>query len=533
MQKSLLWPAALSVAAISLAAFSAISLFAGPASSAQEARNPIIWADVPDLAIIRVGDTYYMSSTTMHLSPGLPIMKSKDLVNWRIVSYAYDTLGENDALTLQNGKNAYGQGSWASSLRYHGGTFYVSTFSASTGKTHVYRTKDIEKGPWTASSFSPALHDHSLFFDDDGRVYMVHGGGDIRLTELAADASAIKPGGVDQVIVPNATLVAGPNVGLPAEGSQLCKINGRYYLSNITWPRGGMRTQLIFRADKLTGPYEGRVALSDQGVAQGGLIDTPQGDWYALLFQDHGAVGRTPFLVPVKWEDGWPAMGVGGKVPKTLSLPAGTMGAGGAAGIVASDEFSRKPGQPALPLAWQWNHNPNNRDWSLTQRPGFLRLMAGRADAGLLSARNSLTQRTFGPECSGTVAIDVSGMKDGDFTGLAALQKKYGFVGVKMVGDAKSIVMVSAQSGPPEELRSVPLTQKTVFLKLACDYKDRADRAYFSYSLDGRMWTPIGQPLQMVYTIPHFMGYRFALFSYATKTAGGFVYFDYFRVSER
>ena len=209
------------------------------------------------------------------------------------------------------------------------------------------------------------------------------------------------------------------------------------------------------------------------------------------------------------------------------------MGAGGAAGIVASDEFNREPGQPALPLAWQWNHNPDNQYWSLTQRPGFLRLTAGRLDADLLSARNSLTQRTFGPECSGTVALDVSGMKDGDFAGLAALQKKYGFVGVKRVGNAKFLVMVSAESDPPKEVQSVPLTQKTVFLKMACDYKDRADKAYFSYSLDGTTWTPIGQPLHMVYTLPHFMGYRFALFNYATKTPGGFVDFDYFRVSER
>ena len=533
MKKSLLCPAALSLAGLCLAAFSVLIFSSRTAAYAQEAQNPIIWADVPDLAVIRVGNTYYMSSTTMHLSPGLPIMRSKDLVNWQIVSYAYDTLADNDALTLQNGKNAYGQGSWASSLRYHGGTFYVSTFSASTGKTHVYKTKDIEKGPWTASSFSPALHDHSLFFDDDGRVYMIHGGGDIRLTELTADVSGIKPGGLDQIIVPNATLVAGPNVGLPAEGSQIRKIHGKYYLSNITWPRGGMRTQLIFRSDKLTGPYEGRVALSDEGVAQGGLIDTPHGDWYALLFQDHGAVGRTPFLVPVTWEDGWPVMGVMGKVPKKLNLPAGTMGTGGAAGIVASDEFSRKPGQPALPLAWQWNHNPDNRYWSLTQRPGFLRLTTGRVDADLLSARNSLTQRTFGPECSGTVALDVSGMKDGDFAGLAALQKRYGFVGVKMLGDAKSIVMVSAQSDSPAELQSVPLTQKIVFLKLDCDYKNRTDKAYFSYSLDGKKWTAIGQPLQMVYTLPHFMGYRFALFHYATRTAGGFVDFDYFRASDK
>src|SRR5512137_1281019 len=113
-------------------------LFAQVDGAGNLARNPIIWADVPDNAIIRVGDTYYMSSTTMHLSPGLPIMKSRDLVNWELIGYAYNTLADNDALTLQNGQNAYGAGSWASSLQYHDGTFYVTTFSKNTGMTHVY-----------------------------------------------------------------------------------------------------------------------------------------------------------------------------------------------------------------------------------------------------------------------------------------------------------------------------------------------------------------------------------------------------------
>ncbi len=182
------------------------------------ATNPLIWADVPDPAVLRVGDTYYMSSTTMHMSPGLPIMKSADLVNWELIGYAYETLGDNDKLTLQNGENAYGAGSWASSLRYHDGTYYVSTFSSTTGKTHIYSTRDIEHGPWRETSFAPSLHDHSLFFDDDGRVYMIYGAGDVRLTELQPDLSGIKPGGVDQVIIPDASLVAGPNVGLRAEG---------------------------------------------------------------------------------------------------------------------------------------------------------------------------------------------------------------------------------------------------------------------------------------------------------------------------
>jgi beta-xylosidase len=497
---------------------------------ADNAQNPIIQADVPDMAMIRVGETYYMSSTTMHMSPGLPIMKSGDLVNWHLIGYAYDTLGDNDALTLQNGKNAYGAGSWASSLRYHDGTFYVTTFSSTTGKTHVYRTKDIEKGPWIENTFRPALHDHSLFFDDDGRVYMVNGGGNIRLTELTSDVTGIKPDGFNQVIITNASAVAGPNVGLNAEGSQMRKINGKYYLFNITWPRGGMRTVIIHRADKIIGPYEGRVGLMDKGVAQGGLIDTPQGDWYAYLFQDHGAVGRIPYLVPVKWEDGWPVLGENGKVPDTLNLPAST---GVIPGIVASDEFDRGQGEPALPLVWQWNHNPDNKLWSLTQRPGFLRLTTGRVDADFLSARNTLTQRTFGPECSGTTAIDVSNLKDGDFAGLALLQKNYGLVGVESDGGTNFIVMVSGGSHSPAEVERVPLTQTNVFLKAECDFKNRTDKAKFFYSLDGKSWTAIGSQLKMSYTLPHFMGYRFGLFNFATKTTGGYADFDYFHVAER
>lgn len=518
------------VLAFTLALLSKPPLFAQADTSTTLARNPILHADVPDLAMIRVGDTYYMSSTTMHLSPGLPIMKSRDLVNWQLLNYAYDTLEDNDALTLQNGKNAYGAGSWASSLRHHDGTFYVTTFSSTSGRTHVYRTKDIEKGPWTENSFRPSLHDHSLFFDDDGRVFMLYGGGNLRLVELNKDLSGLKPDGFNQVVITNASRVAGPNIGLNAEGSQLFKHDGKYYLFNITWPRGGMRTVIVHRADKITGPYEGRVGLQDKGVAQGGLINTPTGDWYAYLFRDYGAVGRIPYLVPVKWQDGWPVLGEDGKVPDTLNLPANKSLI---PGIVASDEFDRKPGESALPLVWQWNHNPDHKLWSVTQRPGFLRLTTGRVDADFLKARNTLTQRTIGPECAGTTAIDVSNMKDGDFAGLALLQKQYGLVGVKRDGDANFLVMISAKSGTPAEVQRVPLTQKTVYLKAECDFNNRADTARFFYSLDGKSWTAIGSELKMAYTLPHFMGYRFGLFNFATKAAGGFVDFNHFRVSDQ
>ena len=283
---------------------------------AQQAQNPIIFADVPDMSMVRVGDTYYMSSTTMHMSPGVPIMKSKDLVNWQLINYAYDTLASMDELNLTNGKSTYGRGSWASSIRYHNGTFYVSTFAQTTGRTHIYSTKDIEKGPWKSVSFRPSFHDHSLFFDDDGKVYMLYGGGKLNLVELKEDVSGVKEGSINQVAIENASApsqVEGRKGGLGAEGSQLFKKDGKYYLFNITWPAGSMRTVVIHRADKITGPWEGKIGLQDMGVAQGGLIDMPDGTWYSYLFRDYGAVGRIPYLVPVKWEDGWPVLGVNGK----------------------------------------------------------------------------------------------------------------------------------------------------------------------------------------------------------------------------
>ena len=508
------------------AGISAVVFFSG-LLQAKPAQNPVIWADVPDVAVIRVQDTYWMSSTTMHMSPGLPIMKSKNLVNWTLVGYAYDRLVENDAMNLENGKNAYGAGSWASSLRCHNGTYYASTFSSTSGRTHIYITQDIEKGPWKEISWAPSLHDHSLFFDDDGRVYMVYGVGDIRLVELEPDLSGIKKDGFHDIIIKNASAVAGPNIGLPAEGSQMLKVNGKYYLMNITWPRGGMRTQIIHRADKITGPYEGRVILQDRGIAQGCLIDTPDGKWYAALFQDNGAVGRTPWLVPVQWKDGWPVLGIDGRAPDVLDIEDTEEGL---SNIVCSDEFDRRPGRP-LPLAWQWNHNPDHRFWSVGVREGHLRLTTGRVDRDVLQVRNMLTQRTFGPVCSATVKIETAGMKDGDCAGMIALQKKYGFVGVKTEGQQKSIVMVSAQSDSPQTVETIPLQQDIVYLRIDCDFRSRTDKAYFYYSLDGTSWTRIGSVLQMAYTLPHFMGYRFGLFNWASQTSGGFVDFDYFRIS--
>ena len=493
----------------------------------QKAHNPIIFADVPDLSMIRVGDTYYMSSTTMHMSPGVPIMKSKDLVNWELVSYAYDRLSETDNMRLDGGKRTYGKGSWASTIRFNKGTYYVSTFAQTTGKTYIYSTENIEKGPWKSIEFEPMMHDHSFFFDDDGKAYMLYGGGKLKLVELKEDLSGIKPNS-EVIAIENASAPSGDNIGLPAEGSQLFKVNGKYYLFNITWPKGGMRTVVIHRADKLTGPWEGKIGLQDLGVAQGGLIDTPNGEWFAYLFRDYGAVGRIPYWVPVKWENDWPVLGVNGKVPEILDLPANQSLI---PGIVDSDEFTRKKGDRALPLVWQWNHNPNNKLWSVTERKGFLRLKTGRIEKDFLQAKNTLTQRTIGPVSSGITLLDVSKMKDGDFAGLTLLQKDYGQLGVRVEGNEKYIVYINASGGTPKEEEKIKLSRNTVYLKAECNFREKKDTAVFYFSSDGENWKQVGNSLQMKYTIPHFMGYRFGLFSYATKTAGGYADFDFFRIS--
>jgi beta-xylosidase len=498
-------------------------------SQEKKAQNPLIYADVPDMSIIRVGDTYYMSSTTMHVNPGVPIMKSTDLVNWKLVNYAYETLEDNDdRLNLDNGKNDYGRGSWASCLRFHEGIYYLSTFSGTTGRTYIYSTKNIEKGPWKKVVLNNSYHDHSILFDDDGKVYMVWGAGKLEIIELNKDLSGVKEE-TKRVLIENASVPAGDKIMLNSEGSQLFKINGKYYLYNICWPRGGMRTVIIHRADNINGPWEGKVGLQDQGVAQGGLIDTPDGRWFSYLFRDAGGVGRIPYLVPVKWDNGWPILGDNGKVPETLDLPASK---GLIPDIVNSDEFNRKKGDKDLPLVWQWNHNPDNLLWSVKERKGYLRLKTARIDSSFVQAKNTLTQRTIGPVCSGSISLDVSKMKEGDIAGLSLLQKEYGFIAVKIENGSRKIVMIEAAKGLPKEMASVPLNQDKVYFKAECDFKNKADKGKFYYSLDGNKWIAIGSTINLPYTLPHFMGYRFGLFNYATKNPGGYADFDYFHFDD-
>ena len=485
---------------------------------AHSVNNPLIWADVPDVSVIRVDDTYYMVSTTMHMAPGVPIMASKDLARWRIINYAYQTLDNGDACSMNGGKNAYGKGSWASSIKYHKGTWYVLTPSYTTGKTHIYKTTDIKSGKWQTATL-PFYHDPSLLFDDDDRVYVVYGGGNISIIELSSDAMSVKSGATSRVLLKSPAAIAGSDFYVECEGAQIMKKDGFYYVFLISWPAGKCRSVLCYRSKSLTGTFEGKVVLQDNGVAQGRVFDTPDGDWYGMFFRDNGSVGRIPYLVPVTWSNDWPVLGNNGKVPSSLQLAASQEKG---YGIVTSDEFE----SGKLPLEWQWNHNPVNDYWSFEN--GALRLTNGRVDADLVSTQNTLTQRSFGPTCLGWTKMSVKGMKDGDYAGLCALQDLYGYVGVKMSNGSKSIVMVNAG----KEVESVSLSQDDVWFRIDMNFNNQADKATFYYSLDGTTWNAIGNTLSMKYELTHFVGYRYGLFNYGTKSTGGYVDFDFFKIGE-
>lgn len=503
-------------------------------------RNPMLWADCPDPDVIRVGDTFYMVTTTMHLMPGAPVMASKDLKNWETVGYIFDRLTDSPKYDLLQG-TAYGRGQWATSLKYHNGKFYAllaPNEQGAMGDTYIFSAEKAE-GPWTVVSRMRHFHDCSLFFDDDDRVYVIYGTGE--MMELKSDLSDVIEGTYQKIFEREED-----EKGL-LEGSRMIKHNGKYYLLMIshTYAPGRHRREVCYRADDIHGPYEKQVILESEFggfyyEAQGTIVDSQDGDWYGIIFQDRGGVGRVLTVMPCRWINGWPMLGdENGKVPETVrALVSGQA----ETAIVKSDDFSASK----LGLHWQWNHNPIDKAWSLTERPGFLRLKTGRVVSSLYLAPNTLTQRMEGPTCSGAIMMDLSKMKDGDCAGLAAFNNDTGALTVKKKG--KKLVlemdeMTVELSDRDKEvtkveektIEAVDLKQSKIWLRIDADFRPTGqgggrDAANFYYSLDGREWTKLGTTdyrLRFDWR-RFFMGTKFGIFCYATKQTGGYVDIDAF-----
>ena len=475
-------------------------------------QNPVVFADFPDPDVIRVDDTYYMVTTTMHHFPGATILKSKDLVNWEYCAQPLTQLSASDRYSLLNGQNAYAAGMWACSMKYHNGQFYILVNGNDAGGW-VLTATDPE-GLWNMKRLSRIYYDPGMLFDN-GKVYVACGIGNIQMCELDEDFNFIK----EQRVISDKD-------GL--EGCHLYKVGDYYYIYATYggWPSG----QTVFRSKNIFGPYEEKMLVEKvinnkvNMVHQGALFDTTEGEWWTIMQEDKGALGRMPNLQPVTWTDDWPVVGNNG-VPYTSYQKPNVGTSYPKTALPTNDNFRSYP----LGMQWQWNHNPDDGGWSLFLRPGWLRLFALDAEGGnvqpapLTQARNMLTQRIpvihskQSTPVKGTVKVDVSHLQEGDRAGLCVFQDPYAFLAVEVKNGQKQLVwrqdVLSTEGNtvPAEDTQAVGIGD-IVYLRASVNYS--SSLVTFYYSLDNQTFKSIGQSTQIGYNLSVFVGARFGLFCY-------------------
>ena len=519
--------------------------------------NPLFYDEFSDPDLIRVGKDFYLTGTTMHAMPGLPVLHSQDLVNWKLLSYASESLNFGPEFRLEEGKSIYGQGIWAPSFRYHKGTFYIFT-NINRRKTQLYTATD-PRGPWTHRELKRSFHDLSVLFDDDGKVYVVWGYREIKFAQLNDQLDDVVPG------TERTLFQKSDGMG---EGAHFYKIDGKYYILSA-WYSGRMRMPCA-RADRPEGPYEVNLEISSDeefgipegnrlendrkgapftlkapdpnrvgrmSMHQGGIVNTPTGEWWGFSMMDYNSVGRLTCLSPVTWQDGWPYFGLPGnlrRTPRTWVKPdVGTAGNGKgtestpptppSAPYQRSDEFNG----PGLANVWQWNHLPVADKWSLTERAGFLRLHSLPAP-DFWNARNTLTQRAIGPESTATVELDCASLRPGDVAGLALLNHPYTWIGVSRNTEGFELLRFDQTTGQTDR---APFTGGRVWLRAQCDFL--TEKATLSYSTDGKGFHALGGEFVMIFQGRTFQGVRYSLFNYNSGNAtGGHADFDRFTLNE-
>lgn len=544
------------VGVILIAVSSLFSLAAAPDSSASTRSwtadngngtysNPLFYEEFEDPDVIRVGEDYYLAGTTMHMNPAAIVLHSKDLVNWELASYCMDRLDLGPAFRLEGG-NIYGRGIWAPCIRYHDGMFYVFCNVNGAG-LQIFRSNSAN-GPWERNQIQ-GFHDLSVLFDDDGRIYLVYGNRNpYTIVELNKDLTGVVEGARHQMIAPGM-----------GEGHHLYKINGKYF--DVSAIPGAHTDQAVARSDSIDGPWQVErmvrseslgvptqnsvrvnardttnqtftVTRSDPNagggmtIHQGGIVDTPSGEWWSIIMQDHGSIGRMVALVPVTWDNNFPIIGLPGnlrKAPNTWLKPNTGHTQDPKPLFVRSDNFDSARLNPV----WQWNHVPDDSRWSLTEKPGVLRLHSLGAE-DFWMARNSLTQRPMGPESVTTAELDASALETGDTAGLALLNAPYAWIGLVKTSDGVAVQMFDQTD---RKTTTAPTSATHVWFRVACNFD--TEEAVFSWSTDGQKFSSLGNPFIMAFQLTTFQGVRLALFNYNTNgKPGGYADFDNLQVDE-
>lgn len=480
-------------------------------------RNPVLFADYPDPDIIRVGNDFYFVSTTFANAPGVTILHSKDLVNWRIASHVVDRLDGDPRYDLKDGGD-YRHGFYAASLRRHKGMFYLAVTPVGH-RTRIYRSARID-GPWSYKELDREAFDPALFIDTDGTVYLgtsIGTDGTVTLLTLNDDLSAV-------------TAAKQTYYNKGAEGSKIIRHNGYYYLFNSIPSKLAMT---VSRSRSLWGPWETKPSIDDKsGGHQGAIVDMPDGNWYGFVMVDAGAIGRMTNISPIFWQDGWPWWGTPERpdhVPERSPKP---IAGYPFAQPSASDDFS----STRLGLQWQWNHNPDDANWSLKERPGYLRLYATQAD-GIWTARNTLTQKAQGPKMRAIAKLDTGGIKSGDICGLGSFGKynaQLSFVGDEQGARTLRMQLTeSTKDGPRTEVPvpAIAISGRTFWLRTDMDFDTKLGRV--GYSLDNRHWIDVGTPFPLAYDwrTGTFQGQQIAFSCYNARPQGGYLDIDSFALS--
>ncbi|HEY1093415.1 MAG TPA: glycoside hydrolase 43 family protein [Glycomyces sp.] len=516
-----------------LAAGAAAAVYAPYALGQAEAQqttyaNPVVWQDFADVEVIRVGDVFYMTASTMHYSPGAPVLRSWDLVNWEFIGHSVPKLDFGAKYDL-NGGRGYVRGIWASSLAYRPSeSRYYWLGQIDFARSYMY-TATNPAGPWTQhAQLSRAYYDAGMLVDTDGTMYVAYGNGQISVAQLSADG---------KTEVRNQQVFTTPsNIGT-LEGYRFYKINGNYYIF-LTRPANG---QYILKSSSPWGPYTLRQVLLDMpgpiaggGVPhQGGLVQTPNGAWYYMAFVDAFPGGRMPALAPITWtSDGWPQVTtVNGAWGQTYPFP--NLTPHPVPPLTGADTFTTA----ALAPKWEWNHNPDNTKWTTGNG---LRLQTATVTNDLYNARNTLTHRIQGPSSTATVELDLASMRDGDRTGLAMLRDSSAWIGVRRDNGVLRAVMWDGlamdsnwnTTSTGTQRATADLCDTKVWLRAKADIRPGSGRqAQFSYSTDGSTFVPLGPAFTLNSNWTFFMGYRFAVFNHATTALGGAVTVKRFEVS--
>ena len=504
-------------------------------SCPSEYQNPLIWQDLPDLEVIRVDDTYYYTASTFHHSPGAPLLRSYDLVNWETISHSVPVLDFDPSYDLGE-QRSYVNGIWASTLGYRPSnqTFYWMGCMHNKGGSYVFTATDPQ-GPWQKHKTEACYYDMGLLIEPDSdKMYVAWGNNTINVAELSSD-------GLSEVR--RETVLQTPDtLSGPLEGSRFYKIDGNYYIWLTQYANG----EYVARSTNGPfGPYELRpfavkIPFDDIGAGhsphQGGIVQTQNGQWYYIAFNDSFPGGRLPVMAPMKWVDGWPELElVDGKWATSYPFPDLPCGAAKIEKVSNIDQFNGAD----LSHQWEWNHNPDNSRWSLNQ--GLI-LQTATVTNDLYSARNTLTRRIEGPTAVASIQLDISQMHNGDVAGLAAWRDSSAWIGVKKADGKTRVVMTDnltldakwQTQSLGRELASAAFDGSSIWLKVAADIRSSAGGGFadFSYSLDGIDYQPLGTRFMMKRDWPYFLGYRFALFNYATEALGGQVKVEQFKLGE-